>query len=229
MRLDAEGHPTIAAEVTLDGGEPVRGAFLLDLGANNSLVLHSPLVRTRGLPGPGATTVAPLDGGGTGGALRGRLGRVGGLAIGTRTLRQMPTLFSEDPAGSYANPALQGSIGALVASRFKLLLDYRRGRIVFEPTVAIDEPWSGVSSGLRLEAEGDDYRTFRVAQVGEGSPAAEAGLQPGDVIRAVDERAAAEWTLGQLQDTFERAGTYTLSVARGDALLRLKLTPRALI
>jgi hypothetical protein len=229
MRLDGEGHPVIQAEVTLDGSEPIRGGFLLDIGANSALVLHSPLVRARQLPGPRLKTMPPLDGGGTGGALRGRIGRVAALSIGARRLPQPPTLFSEDAAGAYANSDLQGSIGARVASRFKLVLDYAHERIVFEPSAAVDEPFGGVSSGLRLEAEGSDYRTFRVKQVADASPAAEAGLQPEDLIRAVDDRAAAEWTLSRLLDTFERTGSHTLTVARGAQSLQLQLTPRPII
>jgi C-terminal processing protease CtpA/Prc len=85
------------------------------------------------------------------------------------------------------------------------------------------------SSGLKIIGEGKDYRTFRVREVLENSPAAEAGLQRDDLIIAINERPAAELTLTKLVEQFERAFPYKLTVRRGDQTLQVTITPRKLV
>ena len=229
MRLNAEHHPVIDAEVRPIGGAPIRGAFLLDIGAGNALVLHSPFVREHQLPGPNVRTMQGLGGGGIGGTAAGRLGRVAELKVGRFTLSNPITLFSEDRAGAYANPAIQGSIGQQAVANCRLFLDYSHGRIILEPTGGLAETFDRASSGLRIDAEGPDYKTFRVARVREKSPGSEAGLRENDVIAAIDDRAAAQLTLGDVLELFERPVTYRLTVRRGASALTTTLTPREMV
>jgi len=229
MRLDAEDHPIVEAEVTPLGGEPIRGDFLVDIGAGESLVLYSPFAAAHHLPGPGSKTLRALARAGTGGESTGRLGRVAELKIGGLRLRNPVALFSSDQAGAYANPDLLGSIGSRLVSQFKLFLDYPHHRIILEPVVPPDGAIDPASSGLGIEAEGSDYRTFRITEVLESSPGSEAGLQSGDVIAGIDERPASDLTLSELQDLFERPVGYRVTIRRGAQTLHLILTPRRLV
>lgn len=85
------------------------------------------------------------------------------------------------------------------------------------------------ASGLALRAEGSDYRTFRVRDVLESSPATEAGILPGDIITAIDGTPAADLTLSRIGEIFEKAGPYALTVRRGDQTLTVTLTTRRLV
>jgi hypothetical protein len=49
LRLNFAGHPIIEGEVTPEGQEPVKGKFVLDLGARGGLALTSPFVAERQL------------------------------------------------------------------------------------------------------------------------------------------------------------------------------------
>src|SRR6185295_13716436 len=98
---------------------------------------------------------------GAGGKTAGRLGRVASLQIGSFTLPQPITMFSQDAAGAFANPALAGNIGAQAGMRFRLFLDYGLKRIIFEPTPAVGQPFDRAFAGVALRASGDNYRTFR--------------------------------------------------------------------
>lgn len=139
------------------------------------------------------------------------------------------TLFSEDKEGAFAATALAGNIGAQIASKFKVFLDYSHRRIILEPNATFAEPFERAAGGLRLYAEGPTYRTFRIKNVLEGSPASEAGLQQGDIISAIDGRPASALTLSRVNEMFERPVSYKLTVRRGEQVLNVSLTPRKLV
>jgi S1-C subfamily serine protease len=138
-------------------------------------------------------------------------------------------LFSEDTAGAFADKSLAGNIGAQILTRFRLFFDYGRRRIILEPSSKLAEPFDRGFSGLSLRAHGADYRTFRVHDVLEGSPAAEAGLAEGDVITAIGATPAAELTLPSIVEMFEKPISYELTIQRRDTIIKVVLTPRTLI
>lgn len=225
-----QGHPILEAEVTPVGATaPLKGKFVLDLGAGLALALYSPFVAQNGLLGPGAKTIRSLGGAGAGGETTGQIGRVTDLKIGNYTIKSPITLFSEDKAGAFAMSSLAGNIGARVANKFRLFLDYGRKRIIFEPNSTFDAPYDNSTAGLSVIAEGSDYRTFRVRAVLENSPASEVGLQKDDVIVSVNGQAAAELTLSKLNELFEKPVPYKLTIRRGEQTLQVTLTPRRLV
>jgi hypothetical protein len=220
------GHPIVNAEVAPVGGGPIKGRFVLDLGAGIALALYSPFVVQHQLLGPNATTVKAPAGAGTGGETHGRLGRVLELKIGNYKLANPITLFSEDKAGAFASTSLAGNIGARIAGKFRLFLDYSRNQIIFEPNSTFADPFDYALTGASIIAEGDDYRTFRVREVVEDSAASEAGLQKDDIVLAVNGRPAAAMTLSHLNDILERPGAQKLKIRRGEQTLVVTLSPR---
>ncbi len=229
MTLNAEGHPVIDVEIQLPGGAPIPGRAALDIGANDSLVLSSPFVTEHALPAPGMKTIRGIGHGGIGGTSAGRIGRLAGLKIGRYTLRDPVAMFSEDQAGAHADPTLQCSIGQHLLGRFRLFFDYSHDRVIFEPAATFADPFDGVGSGLSVRAEGDGYKTFRVAEVLENSPASESGLQENDVFTRIDDRDAADMTLSDLMETLERPVTCKVTIRRGEQTLSVSLTPRPLV
>ena len=226
--LNHMGHLTFEAEVTSIGSGPIRGEFVLDIGSSGSLTLHSPFVAEHHLPGPNVKTIKGGSAG-AGGETKGQLGRVSEFKMGKFKLSNVITLFSEDKAGALASPTIQGSVGEEVLSKFKIFLDYRHDHIILETNATFAEAFDRASSGLRIEAEGKDYRTFRITEVLENSPGSEAGLQKNDIINAIDERPASELTLTNLGELFERPVSYRLTVGRGGQILTVTLTPRNLV
>lgn len=223
------GHPIIEATVTASGKAPVKGKFVLDLGAGLALALYSPFVNNQQLLRSNIKTIRSLGGAGAGGETVGEIGRVPELSIGPFKINQPITLFSQDKAGAFADPTLSGNIGARIASKFHLFLDYDRKRIIFEPNKNFDEPFDQAQSGMSLIAEGDDYRIFRVRKLLENSPASEAGLQPDDIIESINGESAKQFTLSRLNEMFEKAMSYKLTIRRNDSTLEKTLTPRKMI
>ena len=224
------GHPILEAEVTPAGSSaPLKGKFVLDTGAGLTLALYSPFVSQNNLLGPDAKTIRSLGGAGAGGETTGRIGRITELKIGNYTIKSPVTLFSQDKAGAFASDQLAGNIGARVANKFRLFLDYDRKRIIFEPNSTFAAPYDHAQSGMSLVAEGGDYRVFRIRAVLENSPASEAGLQKDDIITMVNNQSAAEFTLSRLNELFERPVPYKLTIRRREQTLQLTVTPRRLV
>lgn len=229
IELGQDGHPVVEAQVTPLGGTPIKGKFVLDIGAGSALALYSPFVADHHLTGPNLKTIKALGGAGASGAINGQIGRVAELKIGKFRINRPLTFFAEDKKGAFASHALQGNIGSQIASRFRVFLDYGHERIILEPNARFAESFDRAFAGFSFQAEGSDYRTFRVDEVLKNSPASEAGLQQNDIIAAVDGKPAADLTLTKLSEMFERAATYKLTVRREEKILRLTLTPRRLV
>jgi hypothetical protein len=229
VQLDRQDHPSIEAEVTPLSGEPIKGRFVLDIGASSALALHAPFVSEHRLLNSELKTIKAIGVGGAGGQTTGRIGRVAELKIGRYKIANPLTIFSEDKAGAFSSSALAGNIGQQIASRFKLFLDYDHNRIVFEPAATFSQPFDRAQSGLVLAAEGRDYKIFRVTDVLENSPASEAGLQKEDLIIQVNDKAADELTLTKIGELFEKSAPYKMTVKRGNQILQVTLTPRRLV
>jgi C-terminal processing protease CtpA/Prc len=61
-------------------------------------------------------------------------------------------------------------------------------------------------SGLSIVAKGPNLKTFEVVAVEPGTPAAKAGIEPGDVIAGIGNEAAADLTLFAVRDLFRQVG-----------------------
>jgi hypothetical protein len=229
INLNSGGHPFISAEVTVTGRPAMKGKFLIDLGSGASLALHSPFVEQQGLLQTTQKTIKSLGGGGAGGRVAGRTGRIVELRIGKFQIENPLTLFSQDKAGAFASSESQGNIGQQILSKFTVLLDYGRDRIILEPNASFKDPIVPALSGLRLVAEGADYKTFRVEELIEDSPATEAGIQKDDIILMVDQLPTSGTTLSTLIEALNRPVPHKLSVSRAGKTLQLTLTPRRLI
>ena len=229
LELDPNGHPVITATVTPVGGAPLERQFVLDTGSGGALALHSPFVEEQKLLAPDLKTIPVIGAAGAGGRTSGRLGRVASLQIGSFQIQNPIAMFSQDKAGAFANPALAGNIGAQIATRFRVFLDYGRKQLILERSPIFNEPFDRAFSGLAVRAEGPDYHTFRVHEVLEDSPATTAGLKVDDVITAIDDKPASALTLSAILEMFEQPTLYKLTIRRGNETLTVALTPAKLI
>ena len=229
IQLDGLGYPSLDGEVTPFGGKPIQGKFVLDIGSGGGLGLHSPFVVEHKFLTSELKTIRAIGLAGAGGQTVGRIGRVSELKIGKFRIANPIVLFSEDKAGAFANKHLAGNIGQRVASKFRLFLDYKRERIIFEPQANFSKPSERAFSGLAFTSEDKNYTTFRITDVLENSPAADVGLQMDDLIIKVDDKPASELTITKLSEMFEQPRPYKLVIRRSDKNLKVTLTPRKLV
>jgi C-terminal processing protease CtpA/Prc len=74
-----------------------------------------------------------------------------------------------------------------------------------------------------------NHRTCRVREVLEESPAADAGIEAGDIIASIDGVAAQNLTLMTISEMLEKPVTHELTIRRAGELKNILLTPKRLI
>jgi membrane-associated protease RseP (regulator of RpoE activity) len=193
---------------SVEGG--AKGSFILDTGAWISFVPSDVgrqivgLKRVPGVPFVGAD----------GRVLEAEAVRARSLAIGAARVDRPILLYvtsggEKDPVGLTLASGERGVLGANVLRRFRVTLDYPRSELVLEPRErggdalpADDEglaEFGLVGPGIVLRAA---ERGFTVRNVVAESPAARAGVRPGDRVVAIDDRTLSGLALPEAQRLF---------------------------
>jgi hypothetical protein len=199
--------------------QPLPALFLVDTGKRLTS-FTSPFAREHDLAGQSPRTLAGLAGFGIGGPSRGLLGRVQALRLGPHVLRDPVVAFPADETGALADPRFAGIIGADILSRFEVIIDYRRSRLVLLPNASFDDPFEfdmlGAIFAYPVEGTGD----LTIDSIYDGSPAALAGLAPGDVVEAIDGLTATAYSREDVRDYFRRDGQQVALTLRRSGLAR---------
>jgi hypothetical protein len=224
-----DNHPYAPARVTLPGGEPVEGSFLLDTGSVLSLILSPSFVAEhKALERVPRTIQVQL--GGVGGPTRHPLGRIGKLELGPHALDAPTAVLRQVGPGSTNAEETAGNIGGEVLSRFRVTFDYAGRRLYLEPGRTLGDPFESDKSGLALSPREDGSGRIDVILVQEGSPAAEQGVAVGDELETVDGRPIAPAGLLALRQRLREDGrTLRLGLRRGEARSDVTLTTRRLL
>ena len=145
------------------------------------------------------------------------------LQLGGISLTNCLTLLPEQ--GQFGGPA--GNVGSRLLRRCRVIFDYVHQEMILEPNNRFAVPEEFDMSGLAFIAEGGG---FRVQHVLPNSPAAEAGIQPGDLIEGVNERSTVGMDIGELRGLFRQADSeYDLTFRRGGESNKSHLKLRRLI
>lgn len=219
-----------ATVVSADGRElPVQ--LLVDTGARMGLMLNTPFVDAHRLIDTTPKLIDSVISIGVGGSYRSAVARVQSLRVGPFTIKEPVVTLSRSKSGVLAGSDYDGIIGAEILRRFKVIFDYSRQRMILEPGANLNEPYNYDMSGLVLVAEGPSLKTYKIYQVLDHSPAAEAGLQKDDELRTINGQPAANFTLEQIRQMFTpQAGVeYKLGIQRNNQLLPVVIKLRKLI
>ncbi|GGF31006.1 hypothetical protein GCM10011611_41410 [Aliidongia dinghuensis] len=181
----------------------VPGRFTLDTGQGNSLTLYRPFMETMGIANkypPKLTTIVSV---GVGGTVMAGVARAHLLKLGSVDVSGPVVYLSHQRAGAFADPDLAGNVGEGVFERFNVTFDYGRREAFFERTPHYDE-----GDSLRLLTLKRTQWGLVVLSVLPGGPAAEAGIQAGDVIERIENAEAQYLDYWTLRRMFSRpAGT----------------------
>jgi PDZ domain/Aspartyl protease len=229
VRLDERGFQFVDATVAVPGVEPIAANFLIDGGANSYVDLYKPFSDAHHLP-PAAMKLLDDPGSSAGGATQSRDGRAARLTVGTFAIENPPITFSQGTEGLMAAKDHAGLIGAEFLERFTVVFDNRSKRLLLTPNRNYAEPAKYDESGLRIRADGPNFHRFVVKRIVPQSPAAEAGIEPGDIIESIGNRPAEEMTLTELRDMLcQSKETFAVDLMRGDKKLQVNLRLRPLI
>ena len=157
--------------------EGLRADAVIDLGCTVPMYVSPRFAQQHGLfagLNPGSTAAIGVEG-----IAVSQLGRMPLLKLGNLELTDIP--FAVPPQWNFETPVV---LGLPVFRRFRSLLDFGRGRLQLQHGRTIDRQFERDRSGLSVipSAEG-----LRVVHVAASSPAARAGLVPGDLIIAIDD------------------------------------------
>lgn len=227
-------------QVMLNGEGPYR--LIFDLGSpvtliNNAAALEAGVVEGAAFPMLfGARGEAEVD----------------ELTVGGLTAEAVPVMVMDHPVvralGQMLGRPIHGLVGHTFFARYRTTIDYQAKTMTFEPVEAeIRDFLTGLPErmvgpkvarriilepsallGLTLEdTEADASDGVTVARVLPDSPAAEAGIEAGDVLTTLDGR----WTTSVADAyaaamTLEPGAAVELIVRRGDDEQTLTITPR---
>ncbi len=219
----------VPVTLTLPGKAAEQLRFAIDSGATYSS-LNSPYVDSSGAIQAVGKTINRQGFGASNTRIDFPVGRVSGLALGPYLMVGPVLGLYRGKDGVFASADFQGVLGNDVLKRFTLTLDYPDKKLVLEPNAGLKAPFLADASGLTIKATGDDLHGVEVVDVIPQTPAAEAGLQPGDAIEAVDGTPVAKQRLGDIKQLLTQDGKEVrLAVLRGGKRLQLTLKLRKLI
>ena len=182
-----EGLPMTTGALTAADGTRLSLRLLVDLGAKSTLLIAEPFIARTDLRHAFPNVVEEPLGAGLGGPTRYAFARARSLSVGRAALSRPVVGLSV--GGVLKSDWYDGLLGADFLSHYRVIFDYARKRMILEarrspPRVAFDR------SGLSVRVDGPDLDRLWVTEIVRGSPADQAGLQPGDRIERVDGRAA---------------------------------------
>lgn len=186
FRIDIKSSkPYLRLPVYIRDSLILSSKFLIDSGAGLSLLLYTNTHDEFELP---PNVITGNIGFGLGGFMEGYLGRIHKLSLPPFQFTNVVTNFQELNTDFDVNQIVlrDGIIGNGLLSRFFVIIDYHSSRLYLKPRKKYNRGFEYDRSGLVLIASGPELDKFEVISVLPGSPAAEAGLLPRDVVRGIN-------------------------------------------
>ena len=156
--------------------------------------------------------------------------RITDMMIGDVKIGSVVGSLATQEKGGFAGSDYSANVGGGILKRFVVTFDYNSRVMYLKPRpVPVVDTGTYDRAGLWLNLSGTG---LRIASITKGAPADQAGLREGDLVIAVDGRAAAEIVLANLRQRLRNdpPGTVvTFTVARGSARHDIKVTLRDLI
>jgi aspartyl protease/PDZ domain-containing protein len=195
--------PYLITNVSIRRDSSAKVKLLLDTGATLAMMLYTDTHPSLELP---PHTLKGQIGMGLGGYLEGYLGRVHQLEFGGEHFNEVLTNFQDVNEGMDTTLLFgrNGIIGNKILNRFSVILDYTSEKMYLKPSRRFSNKFDYDKSGLVVIAAGSKLNSFVVIDVLEGSPAAEAGLQKGDILKRVNLFPSAIFSLRDLHRIFSR-------------------------
>jgi len=192
-----DNKPYIQAKVVQKSGKIIFPKLLIDTGANHGLLLNRETTDDIDMP---TNAIESEIGQSLGGLLFGHIGRIDYLKVANLKLKEVLTSYPDSTAFSYVikESGRQGSLGAEVLGRTKVIFDYPRERIFIKKASNFYAPFEFDMSGLAVKKlPGDQIRYF-VSNVRNNSPGALAGAMAMDEIISINKIPVFIWELVEI-------------------------------
>ncbi len=155
--------------------------LMIDSGASNALTVLDQKTGNIRLP---KENISAYLGTGVSGDLNGNIARIDRLGFTNFEFAEVITAFPDTSSIRHysKNRERTGSIGGEILRRFHVVFDYPNECLWMKRNQDYNRPFAYNKSGILVNAVGNEFQTFLIAEVSENSPAAEVGLKVGDQI-----------------------------------------------
>lgn len=127
----ADHVPYVEARIELLDGKTAKAKLMVDSGAEEALTLNQPFQLKYGLPGAQATV--SVEKCGIEGTFHAERGYVKTLQLDHILMEKPGTVFSAATQGFVARRTIDGTIGSAILEHFKVIFDFSRKRMIWEP------------------------------------------------------------------------------------------------
>lgn len=193
--------PYLSTETAINPGSKTKTKLLLDTGAGIPLLLHANTDTSLILPD---IVINGTIGQGLGGNLEGYIGKIHKFEMDKFEFPEILALFQDFDDQIEDNRQSKifrnGIIGNLLLSRFEIFIDYLRECLYLKPIGKFNKDFDYDKSGLVIFALGKNLNQFYVKDVLPGTPAAEAGILPGDLIKKIGIFGSNFWSLERITE-----------------------------
>ena len=174
--------------------------FFVDTGTGQGLTIGTAAAINANLAAKYHPTLQGVADWGAGGAVRAQPARADVFRMGDIQISKPVLLLSIQRKGELSSQ--YGRLGYGVLSRFNVIFDEPRGRIILEKNADFGRPDTFDRSGMWIGPAGDD---FKVVDVMAGGPADAAGVRAGDTILEIDGASTERLVLPLVREKLERA------------------------
>lgn len=196
--------PYVQAELSMASLNTVKAQLLLDTGAALPFLLHANTDPDIVVP---ERTMLGTVGFGLSGPIKGFLGKTDYLRFGNYTYENIITNFQDVYYFVEGSPILKrnGILGNVLLSRFTIIIDYVNEKVYFKGGKKYNREFAYDKSGMNVLAFGEDLKRFMISSIIGGSPSAQAGLEPGDVILKMNRRSARNLSLEYITSSLAKS------------------------
>ncbi|HLF65234.1 MAG TPA: aspartyl protease family protein [Saprospiraceae bacterium] len=224
------GKPYLKSIVSLAGNTKLDVILLIDTGAGLPLLLHNNTDPRLVLP---EHYIRGKLGLGLGGFVEGHLGRIEALNLGVLTFPHILTSF-QDLSHSVMQDSTRfrnGLIGTQLLTRFQVYIDYVNEKMYLRTQGNYNKKFKMDKSGLIIFAMGQNLNIYVVQDILANSPAADADIRQGDIIKKVQGLPASMYALDNLLHIFQRreGKSITLVIQRKQETLKKRFKLKELI
>ena len=215
--------PYIDLHVLLNDTTSMNAKLMIDTGASHALVLNKDSDERINIP---EKNIRAKLGRGLTGDIEGNLGRAKALEISDYRLNDV--IVSYPDTEMYLDTLLyahrNGSIGGEILRKFDLVFDYSSRKLYLKKNFKFKQPFEYNMSGLEVVADGRNLDKFKIEDVREGSPAALAGVLPGDQITDINELSQERLSLSRIFNILnaKEGKRITMSVDRNNRKLKFR-------
>ena len=200
------GKPYVHLDVELANKKIVPVKLLVDTGGSDALWLFIDSHEDINHP---EKYIPDFLGTGLNGDIFGKRARISGLHIGELVLDDITVSYPDSTSVAFVmvHKERNGSIGGAALSRFRVIIDYTNKKITFKKGSNFRKGFYYNMSGLEIKMPFPDLPLYEVSNVREGSPAMEAGVMVGDMVKFINYTNCASMTFPEIMSTFrERDG-----------------------